>query len=472
MREKFIFVPSTETTHSNLAYLKGDDLKKRDELIKKVIELMGLHTQGAKQKETIAISAMQGSLPSRDNHAVLWQYEKEHLTAAGEDWETAKQALQAYTDTQGRRRIMVTDFLGSFHGTHKDLNRGTAQIEGVLDPAKQTLVKLGTCYLGDARFTDLRPQPNGLLNEVYVLGRIKDGKLQQDVNHTNCHFVWLPNSKTYVRRFVTRGLNHNDIINIQNGRDLGAPVQVINAQRREIRSLKEPALHPKIEGEDLSEQEQILSHTRGWQKRYISTGTSDRPVFSTKGIEFGGPYGAAVIDLAQVDLKTVWDVHSPMAVKNVMGWDANMVVTAMGPGNGTTTFSGEEFLALRDVLRTRELLIKFKVPRRAVVCNPDGWRVLGLGSATGTLGKKAFDGPGRLLDNMQKWNPGWSRVKKSEVLKYVGANSCYWLFLEFADEGNLGWFLKNFQSRYKGTYLSQSLKLMHYAMPTTLPGWK
>jgi hypothetical protein len=462
MHEKFVFIPSSETTNNRLQQLAGKDLQVRNSLIEKTVELLGKHAQEAKGKETAAIGKLGRSVTTTTskNHAVLWRYEKEHL-AAGEDWEKAKSLLQRQTDSQGRRQILVTDFLKSF----KDHNRGTAQIEGVVDAAAQKFVKLGTVFIGDARFVDLRPQPARLKNTVYVLGRVQNDKLVQDENHTNAHFVWLPNSNTYVRRFATRGLNHGDLINIAAHKDLCAPVQVESALRGDINAGKNTTRHPLRENDPMTEKQQILSHTRGWQKRYISTGLSSRPVYSTRGTQFMSLYGTAVIDLAEIDLTSVYDIHSPIAVKNVLGWDAEKVVTATGPGNGANSLRGEEFLALRDVLRTRELLIKFHVPIQAVNCLPDGDCILGIGS-------RVFGRPEKLMNVDSRWNDGWNRVIAADPLNYAGHQGDYWLFLQFATKADRDYFKRNFQVPKDWESDLQWINLTRYKMPDALAGWK
>lgn len=456
MRDKFVFIPSTEMTRHNLLRLKGEELRVRDELVAVALDIFKRHKAAGKGKEDTAIATMTRSF-GRDNHTALWSYEKAHL-AAGEDWAAVSAELKRVVDGQQRRRILVHEFLNSF----ADHNRGTAQLEGVVDPVRQVYVKLGTVFLGDARFTELRPQPPGLKNAVYVLGRVMNDKLVQDPNHTSSHFVWLPNSKTYVRRFVVRGLNHNDIVNVKSATPLGAPVQTVLAQRREVAGLpKQTTRHNVAEDSALSEVQQILSHTRGWQKRYISTGVSNRPVYSTRGTQFISLYGTAVIDLAKVDLTQVWDVHSPIAVRNVMKWDARTVVTAGGPGSGAKTLKEEEFLALRDVLRTRELLIKFQVPYAALHCNPDGNRIIGIGA-------NDYDGPERFLRVLQGWRIGWAKVKGHEALNYRGYNGKHWLFLVFANETDAGWFYAKASVRERAEWL----RLIRYEMPMSLEGWK
>ena len=475
MREKFVFIGSDDDTGSDLKPLQGASLDQRNRLRQKVIELLGQQATAASSAETRALDTLKGDLSRRgDVHAALWKYEKAHL-AAGENWQKAKLALQQYQE-KGQRLIFVSDFLGSFGSgsygstsTKEDLNRGTAQVEGLLNPdekeeEKWKYVKLGTVFLGDARFTELRPQPKGLRNKVYVLGRIvsknKKPELQQDPNHTNSHFVWLPNSETYARRFVTRGLNHSDLVNISKANPLGAPVQLVTAQKQEVIA-KDPTRHDVTEGTALTEEEQILSHTRGWQKRYISTGVSNRPVYSTRGTQFMSIYGTAVIDLAKVDLSSVFDIHSPTAVKNLLGWNPSTVATSTGPGNNARTLSDEEFLALRDVLRTRELLIKFQVPFASINCQPDGDRVLGLGSTD-------FHGPKAMLSAIRKWPRGWGSVVDSDPLNYKGYNNRYWLFLLFNDNAAREVFCRNYRSPVD----VELLRLKRYVMPASITGWK
>jgi hypothetical protein len=456
MRDKFVFIPSTETKRHDLQRLKDEELRVRDELVAVAFDIFKRHKSSSKGREDTALSTMTGSFGRGDNHTVLWNYEKAHL-AAGEDWAAVSTELKQVVDGQQRRRILVHEFLKSFD----DHNRGTAQLEGVVDQARRVYVKLGTVFLGDARFTELRPQPKDVKNTVYVLGRVMNDKLVQDPNHTSSHFVWLPNSKTYVRRFVVRGLNHNDIVNVKNAAPLGAPVQTVQAQRREVVGPKQTTRHNVAENTRLSEIQQIISHTRGWQKRYISTGVSSRPVYSTRGTQFISLYGTAVIDLAKVDLKNVWDVHSPIAVRKVMGWDANTVVTAGGSGAGARSLREEEFLALRDVLRTRELLIKFQVPYAALHCQPNGSRIIGIGAG-------AYGGPERFVAALRRWPAGWAKVKDYDALNYAGFNGRYWLFLLFANDTDAQWFW----DRVRLHDVKEWLRLTRYEMPMSLEGWK
>jgi hypothetical protein len=440
MRTKFIFLPARDLPASHKA------------LQEEVLKVLSADAVGRRSAEKRAVEGMKANLKSSaDKHQVLFDYEKQHLNLQ-EDWEATREKLRF----KGGKRtdIAVTEFFD------KDNHRGTAQIEGTV---KGQIAKLGTAFLGDARFVELRPQPKGLPNKVYALGRVEwsdsGAGLKQDPNHTDSHFVWLPQSETYCRRYVVRGLNHNDIINVAGGRPLGAPVQIINAQTRETTG-SAPTRHNVAAGTALSETQQILSHTRGWQKRYISTGVSNRPVFSTRGTQFISLFGTAVIDLAMVDLATVFDIHSPMAVHDVLGWNATQVTSAGKPGSGAKDLAGETFLALRDVLRTRELLIKFLVPMAAVRCVPDGKRIVGLGG-------NYKDDPDKLLGDIKRWTAAWGRIEATDTTNYPGFNNKFWLFLLFRTAADADWFNRGFRARFP----VQSILLTRYVMPATLPGW-
>jgi len=435
--DKYVFLPSREvpTTHQPL--------------LEQALKILADDRQAQRTAETGAINRMTTRFSTArrgDAHAILFDYEKAHLNARG-DWDKAIIKLRQTRDPQGNG-IHVTDFWDAKN------NRGTAQIEGQV---KGSMAKLGTVFLGDARMTDLRPQPTGLVNKVYVLGRFiydrAGPKLEADPNHTKMQFVRLPNSDTYVRRYVTRGLNHNDCVNLRNGRDLTAPVLDQTAQRREIASGGQASGHDVSAGGALSEAQQILSHTRGWQKRYISTGVSSRPVFSTRGTQFMSLFGAAVIDLAKLDLSAVFDIHSPVAVQNLLKWDATSVLSAPGPGDGATTLKQEEFLALRDVLRTRELLIKGRVDQRAVLRVGEGQRILGLG-----LDYK--DGPKQQLAAIKKWPGGWSKVRQTDDTNYKGYLDQFWLFLLFDNETTARWFKDNVRGPWQKWQLFE-----RYSMP-------
>lgn len=420
--DKYVFLPSKEVPDSHKV------------LLQQAIGILTADKQAQKSGETAAINRMTTRFanPGRSTtHQILFDYEKAHLNTQA-DWNQAKFKLRSARDNAGNG-IHVTDF---WDGDH---NRGTAQIEGQV---KGKLAKLGTVFLGDARMTELRPQPPGLLNTIYTLGRfVWDGtgtpKIEADPNHTKAHFVWLPNSETYARRYVTRGLNHNDCINLRNSQDLIAPVASLAAQNREVRTGGQATGHNVRPGGALTEAQQILSHTRGWQKRYVSTGVSSRPVFSTRGTQFMSLFGAAVIDLGKVDLATVYDIHSRVAVQNLLNWNAASVLSAPGPGDGATTLTGEEFLALRDVLRTRELLIKTRVDQRAVRRISDGGcRILGLGTDY-----KA--GPQNVLRDIKKWKAGWAKVRQTDTTNYPGYMGYFWLFLLFDNEATTLWFKDN-----------------------------
>ena len=174
-------------------------------------------------------------------------------------------------------------------------------------------------------------------------------------------------------------------------------------------------------------------------------------------------YGTAVIDLAKVDLNSVFDIHSPIAVRNVLGWDPEKVVSASGPQKDAINLSGEEFLALRDVLRTRELLIKFRVPFQAVNCVEDGDCIIGYGTTT-------YGDPDKILGLAKRWRWGWNKIIDAEPLNYMGHSGYYWVFFQFANQPDRDLFDRDFNlDSFPAVY---DRRLKRYKMPASLPGWK
>ena len=111
----------------------------------------------------------------------------------------------------------------------------------------------------------------------------------------------------------------------------------------------------------------ILQHLRAAQQGasyFISFTTTTKPIFGSTGIDFYKPEnGQVVIDLAKVDQKRIYDVHSVHAI--------NSIITSKDLEWGKQFVEGdddyERNAAARDTMRTRELLIEGKVPAEAIV---------------------------------------------------------------------------------------------------------
>lgn len=249
-------------------------------------------------------------------HAAMNRYEKRHLAIGGlrETLLTLRATFPNLTVNEGP---VYNDVYAQFGGVSR---------------------RIGTILRGTARFIRVEPQPGGVLNVVYV--RIGDAGGR--------HYIRLGDDH-YVRRFVVRGLNGTDAWNLTNNQPLVAPVTGDQQHQVEVRQDRMQAtVNP------LTRQEQVLSHTRGWGKRFLSATTTARPAFSTKGTEFRSIYGAVYIDLARVPVQNIIDLHTPEQASRELGTNALRVMT---DGDG---FQGGDatYLALRDVIRTREILIR------------------------------------------------------------------------------------------------------------------
>jgi hypothetical protein len=230
---------------------------------------------------------------------------------------------------------------------------------------------VGRVYYGDARFEQLGPtnQPPGALNVIFVRRGFPGQHYIQYTRSGVAH---------YVRRYVIRGLNQEDSVCIIAGRPLVAPEQGNTATANEIPDADHPGKHNVLEGAVLTDDQQLLSHTRGWKKRFVSTTTTFQPAYSTRGEEFRSVFGKVIVDLAFVPGSDIFDLHTPDAI-GVFNTDAAAIQTAdYNPNPGTRTFHDEEVLAARDVIRTRELLIRRSVPVNALRFRQAGESVIAI----------------------------------------------------------------------------------------------
>jgi hypothetical protein len=210
---------------------------------------------------------------------------------------------------------------------------------------------LGTFYFGGRRFEPIPAQPHGVLHRVYQRRGMPDR-----------HYVLL-DSGSFARRFVTRGLNYTDAWNLNHAFPLQAVHQDTRADAGEVGGQQ----HPLQAGAHMSVQQQVISHTRGWKKRFISTGISNHPAISTQGTAFHSIYGAVVIDLARVPRDQIFDIHHPDIAARVFGIPVEQLLDhGAQHGSPAGDYAGEKYLGLRDVLRTRELLVAGSIPFAAV----------------------------------------------------------------------------------------------------------
>ncbi|WP_177213708.1 DUF4157 domain-containing protein [Variovorax sp. YR750] len=353
-RHKFEFIPATPVP-AEWAFL-----------VAKITSIFDTYAREKKAQAAADYLEMQTALTldaSGNAHPILHAYEKAHLQH-GKDWhDLANQLLKRcagqiqFSEDPSSVNLMRDDSIRIFarHST----------VRGV----QNTLVVLGTVTFGSFRFRPIAAQPVGAQSPVFE--RIaKPGK----------HYIYAPKSDTYVRRFVARGLNQSDALNHDLAQDLQAPHDG-DAQAREIYSEAQKSRHAVLAGAALLTSQQLLSHTRGWRKRFISTGVSNRPALSTRGAPFSSVFGAVTIDLAMVDPQTIFPLNSHLAAERLLGGD----VTALQVVNaheaqplGNRTLGDEEFLAMRDVLRTQELVVAGAVPHAAVCAQRQVGVVLGI----------------------------------------------------------------------------------------------
>ncbi|WP_233809708.1 hypothetical protein [Paraburkholderia sp. HP33-1] len=283
---------------------------------------------------------------------------------------------------------------------------------------------IGYVYIGDGRFEAPNPalQPPGALNAVCTR-RGFPGQHYIRYNHRG--------TVRYVRRYVIRGLNQSDARRLAASEALTPPESGNEAQPNEIVD-KRPSLEKNAERHDvkirtqLTLEQQLLSHTRGWKKRFVSTTTTQRTVYSTRGTEFLSVFGAVIIDLAFVDPDTIFDLHTPAALGTFGASGANLHTKRNDP------YEEERRLAARDVVRTRELLIHNQVPFNSIKFADDGDRVVGVSCNSEGTAKFLFQA---VEAAWKKLGPTPPSYKTTETLEYPWEGRWYkfYLFATAAD---------------------------------------
>jgi hypothetical protein len=302
---------------------------------------------------------------------------------------------------------------------------------------------VGRVYAGDVRF-DIQPiglQPPNRANDVYTRR-----------GFPNQHYIRYQRGGTgrYLRRYVIRGLNQEDSARITGAQGLTAPELNNTATDNEIRDQNYTGKHHVILGAALNEHQQILSHTRGWKKRFISTTTTMRPAYSTRGVEFRSVFGKVIIDLAFVAGASIFDLHGPDALTVLNTNAAQIQAAAHQPNPAARALHDEEILAGRDVIRTREVLIRRTVPRVAIRSRAVGQTVIGIwhpganlnGLATFGAVEAAWGIPVRFdasetLDYRR--NDRWYRF-----YHFANANTALmaWNLIPIAQQGQREWFVE------------------------------
>ncbi|GFM80120.1 hypothetical protein PSCICN_08120 [Pseudomonas cichorii] len=232
---------------------------------------------------------------------------------------------------------------------------------------------VGTIFIDSDGFVKLEHQPAEAKNAVYC---------RQDLGSRE-YVRFEKNGKVFfVRRYLVRGINQSDSENLSSA---DKSKQVMKAVHNQDFTSDENKHYQGQRGIQ-NELKTLISHTRGWRKRYISATTTNKSVFSTKGKEFRSVFGSVIIDLAFVPAKDIYDLHSPAAAGAFAIWQGDIVdlpkVIDAGKAHtkakGSTTLDDERQLAMLDVIRTREILIKGEVPAAAILKNNKGQLIVGV----------------------------------------------------------------------------------------------
>jgi hypothetical protein len=336
VREKFEFVPAADDTGMGAT----------------VANIFQAAKVASKQHSNNDAAALDANLLGGGNvPGHLWNFERDYL-AHGRDWPAVRAQLEGEVDIE-----LVNQGNGVFQINH-------------VFAGGMFLGEVGKVYVGPtARFEPVNPQPGGLAHLVF-----------QRQGRGGRHYV-RDSQGHFIKRFVTRGLKYEDAIALDNNNGLTAPHPVAaTPQANETNGPRKHNVgHPPLLPRDLTEQEQLLSHARGWQKRYISTTTTVRPAYSTRGTQFRSLFGAAIVDLARVNQGSIFDLHTPAAAQAHFGMPVSDITTAPAAQPVGQNLANERFLALRDVVRTREVLIKGTIPNAAMLCARVGTRVVGVG---------------------------------------------------------------------------------------------
>ncbi|HWV11126.1 MAG TPA: hypothetical protein VN156_16380 [Pseudomonas sp.] len=277
---------------------------------------------------------------------------------------------------------------------------------------------VGTLLVDDARFVVSGVQPKGALNVVYLRS---DRAPREYIGYKHGA------DQLFVRRYVIRGLNQDDSYWLTQKKALKAVEATDKLLDKELATTDHFGRFRATPGATLTLGSQILSHTRGWSKRFVSTTLTNKPVISTLGKEFRSLFGAVLIDLAFVDPATIFDIHTPSSVRRygLLGTDLIKVPSTKPSAN--RTIQDERELAVLDTVRTREVLIKGAVPYKAVRHKNCGSLIIGLyDSRSAYLANLRFD------DVLEIWKSNSIAYESSERLpyRYIGFE---WEFFSFSD---------------------------------------
>lgn len=238
-----------------------------------------------------------------------------------------------------------------------------------------TACTVGTLLVDDARFVLSESQPKDALNLVYLRS---DRAPREYIGYTHGA------EQLFVRRYVIRGLNQDDSYRLSRNENLRSVKSDSEITENEMANSEHTGRFKLKKGTELSLAAQILSHTRGWSKRFVSTTLTSKAVISTQGEEFRSLFGVVLIDLAYVDPKTIFDIHTPTSVQRYGLLGGDLVKLPSTASADKRTIEHERQLAVLDTVRTREVLLKGYVPYAAVLHANGGKVIVGVYDRQGT----------------------------------------------------------------------------------------
>ena len=384
---------------------------KKDQWLSRI--LVDVFAEEKTERKKLANTAHENLAKDRD----LLKFEQAYLKQCT-SWSDLRRKLQ---EPNNRKYLLVKD---------DPQQNGVHYLHSV-----ETQKKLGTVFVGDRRF-----EPTSLATNTRQRTFVRRG------HSTNKQYV-LTKSGHYAPRYVTRGLNQLDSSRLCGHRGL-IPSQASSSSARinDTNSFykegqRQSRRHPVPTHTRLTENEQILSHTRGWWKRFISTTATKRSVLSTQGKEFRGMFGAVTIDLAEIDPNEILDLHTPNAASNVFGFAVDQILQLQSI-TPASSHSDEKLRAMRDVIRTREILIK-SVPFAAVKFHSYTENILGFCWNENPANKYSFKQGNkrivldetverRVLDRISNRSyRAYDLHREREVLPYLWDQQ-YWDFYRFA----------------------------------------
>ena len=218
--------------------------------------------------------------------------------------------------------------------------------EIVVQP-RPTTTDIGRVLVGNRRFFQI-DAPTGLAHDkLYV----QPGSQVQYVRDGGGHFV---------RRFVKRAIKDSDITSLNKGLAMRASVGPKSAAYDE-KTQKEKDNYPK---RGTSTADKVFYHLQQGSGRFVSTTTTKHDIHGNTGKSFTDPgRGFVVIDLARIPQDSIRDVHTEKAIIQGIGTNETEFRNSFGQGNDDKPTRR----AIRDVVRTREVLVAGQVPYRAVI---------------------------------------------------------------------------------------------------------